>query len=452
MEVAARPSWWSRITERHLLAGLLVFFVLVSVQYGFKASSGDGSRSALLRWRQQLLSMQDGENIYEQNAYPNPPIMALMLAPIATWTDPLGLPPMYAGLLWFYLKVGMILLSLRWVFRMVETPEQRLPLWAKALTVLLSLRAFTGDLQHGNINLFILFLVVGGVYALHQGRDVLGGLVLALAMACKVTPALFVPYLIWKRAWKALAGVGAGLLLFFWPGFVPAVFLGWEDNLKSVQSWMKNMAKPFVVEGFVTSEHHNQSLPGLVYRTLTESPSFIGYVDNKPVPESFHNFLSLSRETARLIVKGCMLLFVGFVAWTCRARRGDPSARSALTGEYAIVVLGMLLFSERTWKHHCVTLLLPFAVLCAELARRKGSLAWRSGLSLALAVAVLLMTTTSISLFGREFGKLAQVYGAYVGAFVVLLAALAAVLRWPLRDSVARQMEFPQTRSLSKAG
>ena len=30
--------------------------------------------------------------------------------------------------------------------------------------------------------------------------------------------------------------------------------------------------------------------------------------------------------------------------------------------EFSVVVLGMLLFCERTWKHHCVTLLLPFTV------------------------------------------------------------------------------------------
>ena len=34
-----------------------------------------------------------------------------------------------------------------------------------------------------------------------------------------------------------------------------------------------------------------------------------------------------------------------------------------LTAEYSLVLVGMLLFSERTWKHHCVTLLLPFTVI-----------------------------------------------------------------------------------------
>ena len=39
-----------------------------------------------------------------------------------------------------------------------------------------------------------------------------------------------------------------------------------------------------------------------------------------------------------------------------------------LAAEFSLVIIGMLLFSERTWKHHCVTLLLPFAVLAYYLA------------------------------------------------------------------------------------
>ena len=96
-----------------------------------------------------------------------------------------------------------------------------------------------------------------------------------------------------------------------------------------------------------------------------------------------------------------------------------------MAAEFSVVVLGMLLFSERTWKHHCVTLLLPFAVLSYTLVvlwSRKGL---RTYLIASLAAVVLLMSSTSISLLGRDAGKLAQVYGAYVVAFFLLLAAFA---------------------------
>ena len=88
----------------------------------------------------------------------------------------------------------------------------------------------------------------------------------------------------------------------------------------------------------------------------------------------------------------------------------------------------MLLFSERTWKHHCVTLMLPFAVLCYYLAAcRPGP--WLRSYLIATVVAVgVLMETTSISLLDRDFAKMAQVYGAYVWAYLLLMAALFVLL------------------------
>ena len=49
------------------------------------------------------------------------------------------------------------------------------PAWAKALTVLLAVRPIVGDLQHGNVNLFILFLLVVALFAYQKGRGALAG-------------------------------------------------------------------------------------------------------------------------------------------------------------------------------------------------------------------------------------------------------------------------------------
>src|SRR5215468_3670619 len=202
---AQTPSCWNQRLERWLLLALLLFFVALSVQYALKAAKSD-HHSAIQRWRDQILRLSDGEDIYERYNYPNPPIMALILTPVANLPEWTGLPVLACALVWFYLKVGMTLLALAWVFRMVEEPGRPFPLAAKVLIVLLALRPIAGDLSHGNVNLFILFLVVGFLHAFHHRRDFLAGLVLGLAMACKVTPALFVPYLVWKRAPRALAG------------------------------------------------------------------------------------------------------------------------------------------------------------------------------------------------------------------------------------------------------
>ncbi len=407
--------------QRWFFAALLLVFAAVSVQYTFKITKHD-SASAIQRWREQLLSLDDGEDIYHRFTYPNPPIMALLLRPVAE------LPPLAGALVWFYLKVGLTLLAIAWAVRLVETPEQPFPPWAKALAVLLSLRPILGDLMHGNVNLLILFLVIAALYAYHRGRDLLCGTTLALAIACKVTPALFLPYFVWKQQWKVLAGCGVGLFLFFW--LVPGLFLGFGENEKLLASWTEQMVKPYLVSGKVFySEYPNQSLPGLVLRLATPSASMSHYADGKDyVPDEFHNLLSLDPHWAGWIVRGCMLVFAALIVWSCRTPT-LPRGGWRLPAEFSLVLLGMLLFSERTWKHHCVVLLLPFCVLCYHLAVCRPGPRLRSYLVGTLASVVLLMTATSTGPGLDRAGKLAQVYGAYVWCCLLLVAALVAVLR-----------------------
>ncbi len=418
-------------TQRWFVVGLFVFFLALSVHYGFKANA---NRSAFERWRAQILKMlENDENIWATYNYPNPPIMALLLSPLTK------LPSIVGALSWFYLKVGMTLLAFFWIFRMVGTAEQPFPPWAKALTVLLSLRPIMGDLEHGNVNLFILFLVVASLFLFCRRQELLAGVVLGLAIACKVTPALFLGYFLWKRSWKTLAGCALGLVVFLL--VVPALVNGWESNLRDLSSWIDGMIKPYLLGGVVTTEHTNQSLPGLLYRLLTHSPSFLAYdAQQQPVATGFNNLLALDPDLVRRLVKVCMALFALLVVWTCHVPTAKVRGGWRLAAEFSIVLLGMLLFSERTWKHHCVTFVLPFAVLSYYLAVCRPSGWLRNALIAGLAVVMLLMATTSTSLLGTALGKTAQVYGAYVWAYLILLTGLVTVLLVPEGHSAPRDV------------
>ena len=440
----ARPVRLVKSGRAWFILGLLALFAVVSVQYSVKVLH---NRGAFTRWEDHILHSLDGagDSAAPYN-YPNPPIMAIVLYPMARMPAPWG------ALTWFYLKVGMTLLALLWVFRLVETPGRPFPLSARVVTVLLSLGPIIGDLHHGNVNLFILFLVVAALTAFRRRHDVLSGLLLGLAVACKLTPALFIPYFLWKRQWRVLAGCAGGLLLFLWPGFVPAAILGWDANQQQLGGWYMEMVYPFVVEGRVTSEHNNQSLPGLVSRLATHSPSFTTYIKDEKTgqdmqtPTEFDNFVDLSSAQVRWLVKGCMALFALVVIWRCRTPT-RPRGGWRLSAEYGFVLIGMLLFSERTWKHHCVTLVLPFAVLCYHLATRPAVRRLRWALIASLAVAGLLMLSTSTGVFGDDaakagdvtdlFGKQMEVYGAYFWVFVLLGISLMVLVRRPDPSAVA---------------
>lgn len=434
--------------QRWFALGLVFLFVVLSVQYGWKAWH---NRSAFDRWQPQISDLGNGVDIAQRYNYPNPPIMALLLYPLARLPDTLqglGIPRQvattFAALCWFYIKAGLTLLVFRWVFQLVAETGRPFPLWAKCLTVVLALRPIMSDLQHGNVNLFILFLVVAALIAYRRQRDVLSGVVLGLAIACKVTPALFLPYLVWKRSWKALGGCAGGLVLFLWPGVVPALLMGWERNEQHLVSWYDDMVRPFVIEGKVTSEHNNQSLPGLVARLATHSPSFSTYINDRYTPTHYDNLLNLDPAQARWLVKGCMGLFALMVVWACRT----PTTRREgwrLSAEFSIIALGMLLFSERTWKHHCVTLVLPFGVICYYLAACSPGKGLRAYLIGSLVVSMILIGTTSTvqdstvepGRMYQVFAKQAQVYGAFVFAYFDLLTALIVLLRRPTQAAPA---------------
>jgi hypothetical protein len=409
-------------------------------------SSERETRSAIARWRDQIRDLGSDRDIWAAFNYPNPPIMAILLWPVAQ------LPPVVGALTWFYLKVVMAFLSIWWAIRLVENPARPFPAWGKLLAILLSLRPIMGDLTHGNVNLFILFLVMAALIAFRraavmeaEGRlqrgswQGLAGVLLALAIACKVTPALFLPYFAWKRAWAAVGGCVVGLVLFLW--LVPGAILGMDNNARYLGSWVERMILPYVQGAEVWSEHNNQSLPGLLHRLGTHKPSFSTYDENNQyLPVEYHNVLDLDPRIVQWALKGCMAVFAGLVIWRCRTPLGS-SEPWRLAAEFSIVFLGMLLFSERTWKHHCVTLLLPFAVLTYYLSACRPGWKMKGYLIGTLALVVLFMTSTSTGVFERlegaerladmhdRIGKLAQVYGAYVWAFFLLTAALFVILK-----------------------
>jgi alpha-1,2-mannosyltransferase len=409
------------------LGFLAVVLLVTSLQYAAKvakpADHGRQTRSAFLRWRAMILDVFAGANVYVgKNEYPNPPVMAIVLRPFAE------LPPVVGALAWFYAKVLMAVLAAVWTFRLVApTPSDSVPDAVKAAAILLALPAITGDLSHNNVNIFILFLVAACLELYRRGRDSASGLVLGFAIACKVTPLLFLAYFAWKRAGRVVVAGLAGLVL--WLAVVPGAVFGWDRNAELLTDWYRLMIERPVLRGEITTEHPNQAIPGLVYRLLTHSPSFVGYektpLGDIPVPAAFHNLVDVGRPAAWVIVKGLTAAFVLAVIVLCRAPRGERQGWR-FAAECGLIVLGMLLFSERTWKHHAVTLLIPAAALAfaatLDLPDRT-----RRFVVASLATALALMTLPG--LFGSRGQDLALVYGTHTAAFVLLTASVCLVLR-----------------------
>ena len=401
-----------------LCACVAAVLVVAAVLYLRKAAD---DRSAFIRWINLVQALVHGRNVYVEAAYPNPPLMALILYPLTL------LPPLTGAMTWFALKVAMASVSLFLAVHLATAGRGRLTALGWGALLLLSARPLLGDLHHGNVNILILFVVMVSLCAYRYGFDRLCGLGIALGTTLKVTPGLFIPYFAWKREWRVVWWSAVGLVLWFF--VVPGAVLGFRHNLMLVRSWTALMIEPYVVRGEVETLQVNQSLPGVLYRLVTNSPG-IEFEHDHVVPA---NLVALPRDYAWWLLRIACAAVVAWMAYVCRT----PTVRRTdwrLAAEFGIVVLGMLFLSERSWKHHYVTICLPVAVLLAA-ARFEYACnpPIRRLIAAALGAVFLLMALTSPELAGwigpGGYGhKYMQAGGAFFWAGVVLLCALSALL------------------------
>jgi alpha-1,2-mannosyltransferase len=403
--------------DRHFRRGVWIAMLITVIGAGMiYADKASDDRSAFVRWRPQVLEFWKGVNIYEARLFPNPPILPISLYPLMT------LPPLEGALAWYVLKVGLTVLSVWFCFKLVRPDAKVLPSYVQGAILLLSFRPILGDLHHGNNNLVILFLICSVLLAWRKGYDVLAGLTLGLAIALKVTPALFIPYFLYKKSWRTVGATFAGLFLFI--VIVPSAVIGPQFNYVCMSSWCHKMLSPFLVKGEASPQEINQSMVGVLTRLLTEQPTGAGRYD-------VHldlNLVSWPPAVVSKVVKGVALGLLGLLALLCRTkatRRDDYR----LFGEFALVVLTMLFVSERSWKHHYVTLLLPYTYLCYRIGVAPGKMPVRVVLGIAVVFSAVFMATTSPELgglFARHQGhKIAQGYGMFLWAGVVLYGATA---------------------------
>ncbi len=404
---------FERRMHRLVWISSILFAIGAAIVYAEKAAE---DRSAFVRWRHQVLQLMQGVNIYDTVMYPNPPIMPLTLYPLMV------LHPVVGALCWYALKVVLTSASAWMCFEMVRPADRKLPAWVRGTILILSLRPILSDLHHGNNNLVILFLVVASLQAWRKGFDVLAGLSLALSISYKVTPALFVAYFLYKRSWRTVVATLLGLGIFLL--IIPSLALGVEFNAQCLAMWWQRILSPYLTRGEVGDHDINQSMVGVLSRLLTEGNVGTGRHDR----HTALNFVSWAPDTVALLIKSLSIGLVGMLAVLCRTRttrRDDPR----LFGEFSLVVLTMLFVSERSWKHHFVTLLLPYTYLMYRVGVADVSRRVRIALAVGIAASVLLIASTSSEMGGLFVGgqghKIAQGYGLYFAAGVVLYVLTA---------------------------
>ncbi|MFQ5502042.1 MAG: glycosyltransferase family 87 protein [Phycisphaerae bacterium] len=391
-------------------------------------AGGDRHRTALGRW------IPTAELVVDEHAkgypygfghwFPTPPMVLIALVPLSK------LGYVGAGIVWAFLKIVGFVAAMGLLVKGLGREVFAVPLGVLLATAVFSFRPILSDLQHGNLNIFMMIWLALAWVLYVRGRDFSAGLLVALAIVTKLTPALVLVYFVYKRSWRVCLGAGVGIVCLF--VIVPGLLLGFERNFEYLHTWFEMLVAPYAIHGYATKSITNQSLIGVAMRLLSNA----GILSIEHMPDAMVERTGMdwmvrpATWLGHLLKPAITLSVVGALAWLCRgkdAARRDP--RRLL--EFGLVLLAMLLLSERTWKHHATTLPIVYlgvwyALTCVDWSDR-----FRAWFVAGLGVQFALLVGSTQGLMGDRLANLMLDGGVFCWGLLlcfvqtgILLAAL----------------------------
>jgi hypothetical protein len=333
--------------RRLVLAVILIAFIASFLVYARRSVDFVGYTAvgrALLDGRDIYADTPAGTNTW-------PPLFSFVAVPLTLLER---VSPYMAHCIWIALIWVSIFWALDLLARMIykkrlafQEGEEFLTITSPELLVpfLLAFPFIIINFELLQINTILFTLTLWGLFLQANGRQATGGIAIAAAAAMKVMAIAFLPYLVYRRRWRAVFWLAAATLVFF---LSPALIFGWAKFWKDVGLWILNLHENFG-DGNI-----QQSVYSMWDRILG-----YGYVPFA-VPGTFVLPMSGARSAKLAWEITCAVAAVlGLVA--CRGIP-RPGSRWAHV-EWALVFVAVTILSPLTRKTYLVVLLLPYALL-----------------------------------------------------------------------------------------
>lgn len=416
-------------TQRWLLRVLLGYAVVGFVIWIQRA----GDFAGYLAVGELVLS---GRHLYvgpgtEPNTWP--PFFSLLCVPLALLARP---TPFLARGVWLVLNF----LALWWALRQVAALiyGERLRWSAQGFSLarpemlvpfLLTYRFTSSNFDHLQVNILLFAPSLAGLMALREEKPFRAGIMLGLTASLKVMPIVFLPYLAWRKHWRAAWAMAVSVAVFsLSPAFVFGPARLWEYAF----AWRAKVAAGWGVGKM------NQSVWALWDRLL----------GHRMVPLSVPGVNDVPESGSALVALLVALTLLGLLAIAGRRWRGAPTHDWQRAAEWSFVFACSALFSPVTWKAYLVVLLLPNTLLFAAWRRapRGSSLGTLLGSTLLLAA---LTNVFSPGMIGRNWaGRLEM---ASVITWVALWTAGVVAWVWPQLASLTASSSGQQVTSACSA-
>jgi len=222
---------------------------------------------------------------------------------------------------WLFVNIAFVAISIALAARVARSA-------LVAIVVFLNFNPLYEALTLRTIELFELILLFAAYLLYERRRDAACGFAIGTAAMAKFLPLIFIPWLILKGRWRAVA---AALAVIVPTAVLTQIVLGWQNS---------GILKQLREGSFLTGET-NQSLSGAVVWLLYWTRSG----------------LSPATVSRVLIVAGLIALSILMV----RGRR-----RGADAPEYGLLCVAMVLLLPHNQNYYFVFLLLPYLLLYAR--------------------------------------------------------------------------------------
>jgi Glycosyltransferase family 87 len=343
--------------------------------------------------------------------YPYQPALAMFFVPLAF------LPAVLQRLVWYVIFVGCLVLAVRLTEAIAErlypgsTRGQNL-FWLRTIMLVTCGKHFLDVITYASHDPLSLAIIMFATWALFNGREVAGGLWLAVAAAIRASPLIYLPYLILKRRLLAsLVFIVALLAVSLIPDLVGALRGGHTGYLTD---WLAQIVGPALVPGTSSklvfwdiwngSNLYNQSLRGLINRFAT-GPVF-----------------GLSPTMILIVVDGVFAAIVGVLLLI------SPRRKEYVAIDTMVLLIAMLALSPMTSRYHYI-FVLPSVILATAATMADPRL--RTLGIWVLVASFLLRAGTSNDLAGQRITDFAYAYGFMpLGAIALYIIFGAIVWVW----------------------
>jgi len=389
LKSAAKVTWYEAMRtlyrwEKVLLAGFFLVLLpalgaLVEYRSAF-LSRRMGDLDCFLRagW-----AVRTGNDLYAVTSdndwhYNYPPFLAILAVPLADpprGEDSAGyLPYGWSVAICYLLNVLCLFASAHVLASALEErmadnggtlPRFCARWWAlRSWPVLVCFLPIGHTMVRGQVNILILATLCAAGAAWLRGQSFRAGVWVALAMCIKIIPVYLLVYPLWKRDWRALGGVAAGLLVA--GALIPTAAFGPEKTVEHYATYSRVMFGPLF--GYSEDETRKHELLGV---NSSDSVGFKNVIHNWTYP------VAHERPEHMHPIGKAMYLGLGFLMTFVTLWPGTwPGRRSASLEaiQFASLILLMTLFSPVCHSHYLLLCMPIVMVLCAEHWRHERTL------------------------------------------------------------------------------